>query len=929
MKYKIKHILPVLLVVFGPIVLKAQSTELKDSIKIEKEKKVNVLYGSQKYDRFVGNMDAVTGDKLKNYPAMMVQEALAGQLPGVFMMQNNGNPGEDNFTSYIRGSVGGFIILVDGVERPLNPYDIEQIDEIRVLKDPVSKALYGGRISNGIIMVTTKRGKTMKSEFHAGVQRGVKMPTSLPSYLNSYDFATYYNQALANDKITTGVYDQNALDAYKNHTNPYQYPDVDYYGQFLNKSMDLTKISTEYYGGNESTKFYVHGGYQNEGSFEAYGSKPRQMQAYNLQGNLDSKFSEAIMLHANFTGYIAQKQYPGMYTSSSTLFNTLSSRYPNSYPIFVNAHDSVGGTSTYKDNPYGGEAQSGYIVENHFRMQLDLGLDVKLDKLLPGLSYKPNFSFDIYHKQNLQKINTVGIYSIASFNPDGEPLTFNTIQAKNLATSQSLGISAYSRNWGFTNTLSYQKEIGKHAIDADVVYYISRLLTAGILQDYKRENLGMRLNYNYAGKYTLEGVLNYCGSQNFAPDRRFKTYPALGAGWLISKEGFMKGLSFVDFLKINASWGVMGDGYTNNTADLWVEKWGAGTAYAFNTSVTGPTTTLNQVNSLNFNWPDQRETDISLEAVLFKNLSWKVSYFDYLQRGLLSNGVNIIPLIVGGGSFLPQTNFGKTGMRGIEAELSYKGKAGDFRYQIGTHLTISKSNLINVNELPDPNFSTVGTPADAVWGFQAIGKYTQADVDKIVAGTSTMALPAYMDPKALRAGNIIYKDVNNDKVLNKYDSKIIGNNTPRMLYGGDIKLSYKGFDLYAMVLGFGQYNRYLGNSFYQIYSTSKYSTVVVDGLPNGNPQPLLTTGSSPNDFQSSDYWVVNGGYLKLQNVSLSYTLPKSVTKALKMSDMKLFLYGTDLLTFSKIKDSDPEAKTAGLTDYPLFSTYALGVSISF
>jgi hypothetical protein len=192
-----------------------------------------------------------------------------------------------------------------------------------------------------------------------------------------------------------------------------------------------------------------------------------------------------------------------------------------------------------------------------------------------------------------------------------------------------------------------------------------------------------------------------------------------------------------------------------------------------------------------------------------------------------------------------------------------------------------------------------------------------------------MAQPSYMDPNALRVGNIMYKDQNGDKVIDKYDNVIIGNSSPRLMYSGDIRLSYKGFEVYALLLGYGEYKRNLNNNFYQIYSTRKYSTVVTDGLPNGNAHPLLTTGTSPNDFQTSDYWIVNGGYLKLQNVSLSYTLPKQFTKSIRMSDMKLFLYGTDLLTISKIKKSDPESLDAGLYDYPLFSTYALGVSISF
>lgn len=924
MKYKMKYILPVLLVVFAQFTIHAQTIKQSDTSSVKKPVQINGLYGMQDYNRFVGNSSVVKGEDLKSYPSMMVLEALEGRLPGFFLMQNNGNPGEDNFTGYVRGSVGGYVTLVDGVERPLNNYDIEQIEEIRLLKDPVSKALYGGRMTNGILMVTTKRGKMMKSEFHVGVQRGVKMPTVLPKYLNAYDFATNYNKALANDNITTGVYSQAALDAYQNHTNNYQYPDVDFYGQFLNSSMDLTRLNTEYYGGNDKTNFYVHGAYQKEGGFEAYGNKSRQMQTFNLQGNLDSKFSDAITLHTNFSAYKGSKQYPG--ALGSVILGTLSSRYPNAYPILV-APDSAGGTASFKDNPYAQQVQSGFTLENYLRMQTDLGFDVKLDKILKGLSFHPAYSFDIYHRQNLQKLNTVGIYSIASYGLDGRPATFTTLQTPVKATSQSLGTDNYTRTWAFTGSMAYQREFGKHAVDVDMVYFISKIVTGGSLQDYKRQNLGLRANYTYAGKYTVEGVLNYCGSQSFAPGKRFEYFPALGAGWLISEEKFLKNNKIFDFLKLNASWGIMGDG--NIDINQWRESWGATATYGFNTSSTAVTTQLNQVSNPMLDWPKQRETDISLEAKMFKRIGWKFSYFDYLQYDWLSKGSNVTPAINGGVNFLPWSNFGKTGLTGVEAELSYGGRVGKVTYQVSTNFTYSKSKKVLIDELPDPNFKTQGTPWDAIWGYQAAGTYTQDEINQIIAGTSTLPLPSYMDPKALKAGNIKYADLNGDKVIDKYDTRIIGNNAPRIMYGANLKAGYKGFDLFVNLVGYGQYKRQLNSSYYQVFSTRKYSNVILTGLPNGNPYPLLTTGSGTNDFQTSNYWIVKGGYLKVQNVSLSYSLPKKLTDKMRMSDMKLFVYGTDLFTISKIKDSDPESITAGLADYPLFRTVAFGLNVTF
>lgn len=886
------------------------------------DQEVNVLFGTQKYGRFVGNTSSIKGDDLTTYPALMVNEALAGRLPGLFMMQNNGEPGENSFTSYIRGNVGGYITLIDGVERPLGTYDIDQIEEIRVLKDPVSKALYGGRTSNGIIMITTKRGKNIKSEFKVNVQGGIKMPSRLPGYLNSYDFATRYNQALANDNISVGGYSQEALNAYKNHTMPYKYPDVDYYDQFLNSSMNIMRVNAEYYGGNERTVYFIHSGYQNEGGLEAYGDKKTKFNAFTLQGNLDTRFSDNILLHANAIGYIGSKQSPGDFK-----FETLSSRYPNAYPILV-GRDSIGGTSSWRDNPYAEQTQKGYRKENLVMIQADLGLEFKLDAIVKGLSFKPSFSMDIFHNQQLNKIHRPAIYNISSFDSYGNPLTFNTIQTQQLATSQSMGTSEYTNRWAFTGILGYGREFGKHQLNADLVYYLAKLTTVEQLYDSKIQSLGLRANYTFNGKYTVEGVLNYTGTQSLHPDKRFKIFPAAGVSWLASGEEFLKDVSWLDYLKLNASWGVMGDGSMD--PNLWRETWSAGGDYSFNNSLQNKLVQMDRPESKNLNWPKQREIDLSIEANILKHFYGKFTWFDYLQTGMFSQKTNLMPGILGGGEFVPYVNFGETALRGIEVELAYAARINkDMSIRVGTHLTYSKSERKKVDELPDPDYSTVGLPDDAIRGYKAIGTYTQAEIDAIKAGTSDLALPSYMDPNELKVGNIKYADINGDKVLNKYDTKVIGNSTPRIMYGLDLTLNYKGFELNMLFSGYGKYDRLLNNTYYQVYSTRKYSDVLVDGLPNGNPHPMLTTGSGTNDFQTSDYWIANGSFLKLRNAALSYTLPNSVSSRFFMKNLKFSLYGTNLLTFSKIKASDPESLNAGINQYPLFTTLALGFSATF
>lgn len=930
MRYITKHILLVFSIFLSTFAVSGQTKEIADSAATDKNREINVLYGNQKYDSFVGNVSSVKGDELKSYPTMKVMEALQGKIPGLFILRNDGNIGEENFTTFIRGNSSSFannyLILVDGIERQLLPYDIDQIDQVLVLKDPVSKALYGGRICNGIILVTTKHGKQTKPQLNASFQMGVKMPTVLPEYLNSYDFARNYNQALKNDNnvtIASGMgYSDEALLYYKDQSKPYQYPDVDYHGEFLKKSMKLIRANVEYVGGSNNTNYYVHMGSQSEGGYERYGDNSRRRQTFNLQGNVESKFSEDISLHANIAGFLATGRYPGSLETEPLL--TLSSRYPNAYPIFV-APDKAGGTNTYKDNPFAAQAQSGYTTSENICVQTDLGFNINIGNLVSGLSFKPTVSFDMVHAQNTNKMNTVGIYAISDFNADGTPKTISTIQEPKLATAQTLGRDTVLQQFSFSGVLTERQEFGKHAIVADLVYYITSRQRDQTQYLYKRQNLGLRVNYSYADKYSLEAVANYVGSSSYLRTDRFKLFPAVGMNWVVSKENFMEKLPAINYLKLSASWGVMGDG--NVAPNLWRESWSMSSNYMFNTTSSVPVTTSTRVGSNNMLWPKQREVDVRVEGKVMKNFGFEVSYFDYYSYDWLSQNANSISGIYGGTSFLSYTNTGARSLKGFEFSLSYNNTLGKIKYDIGAHCTYGKSLNVKVDEIPDPNYTSVGLSYGDIRGYEAIGKYTQEDINKVNA--VQMAKPSFVDPKDLKVGNLIYKDVDGNGSIDKYDQKVVAQSTPKMMYGTDLKLAYKGFELYAMLLGYGGYNRYLSNSFYQVNSTRKYSTIVTDGLPNGNAFPMLTTSNGTNDFQVSDYWVVNGAFLKIQNMMLSYTLPKRIIKAINCGEIKVYGYGTDLACFSKIKKSDPESLDAGLYNYPLFRTYALGISISF
>ena len=906
------------------------------------EEEVNVLFGTQKYGRFVGNATAVKGEDLLNYPTLVALEALAGRLPGVFMQQNSAEPGVvgtnfndnifNNYSIYVRGSTGGYITLINGVERDLTPFDIEQIEEVRVLKDAVSKLMYGGRMCNGIIMVTTKTGKsTDKNEFRVNLQQGWKTPTRLPKFLNSYDFAMKYNEALTNDGLTAGRISDAALEGYRNGNKPIQYPDVNFHDEFLNNFMNMTRANAEYYGGKDQTVYYVHGGFQNEGGLEKYGNHKTQNNSFNLQGNIETTYSEFITLYANITGIYKSREYPGAGTS----FAEFSNRRPNAYPIFADVDKTkFGGVSGMLANPMALQTATGYTQENYMMAYADIGLNFKLDNLIKGLSFKPSYAYDVYNQQNLNKRDVPGIWGVSNFNDQGIPGTVSELQRESKVSSQSVGTDVMIYRWAFNSILSWAQKFGDHEINADAQFYMSRQQRNSTNNDYKRQNNTLRLNYTYSDRYTVEGGVVYAGSERYSPDKRFKLLPSFGAGWLLSEESFLKDVEAINFLKLNASWGILGDG--NISAALWRETWDEyGNQYVFNESHSqNPTTFQSRMPNWDLDWPTMRQFDVNVEAVVFNKISGKISYFDYLQSGLVNQKTNILPHLVGSSRLYPNQNYNSIGLKGTEVELRYLNSFGKLRVDVGAHYTYSKSNRVKYDENPDPLYSTVGTPNDAVRGYLFDGYYSDAEIAQIQAGTSNLGLPSYMDPKSLRAGDMKYRDLNGDGILNRYDTEIIGNSAPRSMFGGDINLQYGTeksgkIELNLLFMGYGNYNRNIINNYYLNYSTRKYTNVLVDGLPNGNPHPKITTQSMTNDSQTSDYWIVNGSYLKLRSAVLAYSLPNSVAEKMKMSSLKISLYGTNLLTFSKIKDLDPESLNAGLEAWPLFRTLAIGLSANF
>lgn len=889
---------------------------------------INMVTGD-KLDEYrnVGAYSTVDGADLDANPTMFLMDALGGRLNGLFIMNQNAAPGQYTWSGFVRAPSGGTpVIMVDGVERSIDYIEPETIESVQLLKDASLKSLFGGVYSNGILMITTKRGKAYENGVHVNVQSGVQLPTRLPDYLNSSEYAFMYNSALQNIGLPP-VYNPSEY----NGSDPLLYPDVDYYNQFLNKAMTITRANAQLSGGNENTKYFVHLGFQTNGGLEKYTDYPNRDQVLSVRGNIDNKILGFITLRAGLNAAIENRSWPNI--NSTDFFNILSDSRPNEYPITIpgsaigSTEDYVlGGTAINRNNPLGKLTRNGYVEREYSYVQTDFTLDIDLNRWVKGLSIRPMVTFDIYNEFSSRKDGGFSVTEILGMNEDNTAVSSKVWGYDPTNTSLVRGSVSLQRNWAFRTVVKWERTFGKHEIFALANYFMQQRQFNEQIHSMRRLNSGIKVNYMYGKKYVVDVSANYVGVPAFAKGDRFGLFPTVGAGWIISGNDFMKNSSWVDYLKLRASYGILGSvNYGDNgivSNYYYRDEWSLGNAYSF--SSLANIATLIQTGNPDADFQKSYEFNAGIDFNLFDNsLSGSVGYFRNELKGGLANEIDATPGVIGKGGALVWRNVKSYLSQGAEIELYYSKRFGNFEMTAGGNFSYGRSEVtkeVDINYPDELDALRKVTVDGDVKGYKVVGVFNDySDIANSPVQTMGKVYP----------GDLKYQDMNNDGIIDERDCSVIANTQPSISYGITISLKYKGFNLDILGYGLAGFDRLLTNKYYQIFGDRKYSDVLYTGLPNGNPHPVLRADSSNNNFVNSDYWVVNGGYFKLRNIELGYTLPHKISKKIGLNLLKFFVRGTNLFTVSKIKDLDPEYLSAGVSDYPLFSTITGGLSFSF
>jgi len=895
---------------------------------IDPTNEISLPYGSLSSLSNVGAVSVITGEELESYPSDNLLEALAGRVPGMVINHYNFMPGQESIGVSVRGV--GAAIYIDGIPRDITGLSASEIEKIEVLKDLSGRALLGLSGAGPVIWITTKKGESFNRRVSVSAETGFRNPVTLPNYLDAYNYAVLYNEALANDGLDPR-YSQEALNAYQNHSNPILYPDIDYYDEYVRNSAPFIRGNIDFQGGDDRVNYFSTFTYFRNEGLESQGEVIKNNR-YKLRGHVDIRLNDFMKLAVNISGSYNTQRFPNE-EDGSGVFNMFDvfSQYPaNAHPIYFDTVLII--SDDYPLNVTNELNHAGFAEGKVLNAQNTANLSIDLGSIVEGLSFDARASFDVINSIIQRKGGTAALYRLETGGTGVE-----LIVPEENVVSMSVGSNYVTRRTEGMTSLNYQKISGQHSLLMNAIFYMAldetRVTYAGYQPD-KLEDLSLRANYNFADRYILQADLSYTGSMRMPEGERFSLFPTVGAAWIASNEGFLRESNLFDYLKFHSSFGIMGVGnyslegynpyYLYET--LWGDEgsWRSGVpgSYGYWANIY----TILQNESTDFKLPKKRYFNIGVDGqMLNKAILFELNYFNEFNYDKISNRIYSTPSIIGT-EFLPATNYGEDVRWGIDGMIKFTGSSGHFKYSAGVNALYLRGKYLVVDELPYPDDyrQRAGKDIDLFWIYNDEGLYqTEQEI------TSRDVTQAWGD---VQPGDIRYEDKNDDGLVDERDVYAPGAHSPRIFYGANISLSYKNLSLF--IAGHGQADGDImlsSERYFRINGTNQaYSELMLDRWPETDDFPRLTT-TSPNNVQNSTFWLRKAAYFKIRNIELSYRLPATASRKLFMTDSRIFVRGTNLLTVSGLNQYsvDPENIDAGITGYPVFRTFTAGVSFSF
>ena len=886
-------------------------------------------------------VSVITSESTNKRSAKNIGNSILGQGSGLISLQNSGNYAGINPTFYVRGlqSLDGNtpLFVVDGIERDIQYISAEEVESVSILKDAAATALYGYKGANGVVLITTKRGKFNSKEIKINLDHSINFMANKPKFVNAQTYAKAMNEAYANDGLSPR-YSAEEVEAFGSGKYPYLYPNVNWVDETFRNHSVTNMLNASFIGGGEKFKYYAlldlqydNGFIKNPNTHEGYSTNNKYVKG-NLRMNMDMILSKNTTMKVNLLGVLAESNAPG---SSANLWDMVYS-LPSAAFAAKGENGIWGGNSTWSGtvNPVAQSQDAGYCRNHNRGIYTDLTLRQELPAVLKGLSIQGRIAYDHFSNiyEDYSKTYVYGSPTVADW-LDGVPQLGTSFTG---GTESDLGASistnSFTRRFHLEGSADYQNTFGIHSIYSQLKYDYEFSDQYAVNSTIYRQNISWYNHYGLLDRYFLDLALVESGSNRMAPGSKWALSPTVSAAWVLSKENFLKNANWLDFLKLRASYGVIQTDILPESGWMYYmqQYQTTGGSYPFNSGFQSDfgRTYLDAMATSHLTHEKAAKFNAGVDATLFGGLDFSFDGF-YQRRsniwvstaGRYSSELGVEASYEGDGI---------VDSWGWEASLDYNKKIGEVTFNIGGNFDYYRSQIKEQDEAPQlyKNLESTGHRVSQLFGYKAIGFFKdQADID-----TSKPQLLG----STPRPGDIKYEDVNNDGQIDSNDKTAIGYSTvaPEIYYNIHLGVEWKGLGLDAMFQGTGRYSGVLttksmykplvGNTtISQYYYDNRWTPETAETAKF----PALSSTSNANNYNTNTLWMFDRSFFKLRNIEVYYNFPKSLLSKTKcLNAAKLYVRGVDLFSFDHLDKSDPEVFSA---TNPLNRSVVAGLSVTF
>lgn len=928
--------------------------------------------GSQKKLTLTGAVTTVDPELLRT-PTASLSNSFAGVVPGVFARQTTGNPGDNVSEFWIRGvstfgAGASALVLVDGFERDLNDINPEDIETFTVLKDASTTAIYGSRGANGVLLITTKRGRDGKTRINGKVEYSYSTRTKTPEFVDGSTYARMMNEALESRNMSP-AYSADDLYLLDNQLDPEIFPNVNWMDLLLKDGAPTFRANVDVNGGGANARYFASVSYVEEGGMYNSDSALKDYKTnanyhrWNYRMNFDLNITKTTLLKIGVAGALEKQNQPG--SIYDEVWTSLMGYNAIATPVkYKNGRWGSQGSGNH-NNPWVLVTQYGYneIWKNTINTTAELTQDFGF--ITPGLSAIVRYGYDIYTDNGNKHWKAPEGWQAERLRDSNGELVFTKKVDEQLMIANPYANG--QKKEFFEAEIHYARNFGLHQVGAILKYtqdgttnnsqndYVNQSSDDPIEQmnidfqrtiqgiDRRHQGLAGRFTYGYANRYFIDFNFGYNGSENFAKHNRFGFFPAYSAAWNLGEEPWIrKAAPWIDMFKIRYSYGKVGNDYLSTRFPFQGRfMTDDNDRYIFGDFGT-PNYTYNGISYLmlankDITWEVARKHDIGIDFYLFGNkFSGTIDYFRETRDGIFMTR-NYLPQIIGvSNSQQPSANIGKVRSTGVDGNIAYTEKIGQVNLTVRGNFTYSKSKILEYDEQYShyAYSRNSGFRVDQARGLIALGLFK--DYDDIRYSPDQSALKGDFE---IAPGDIKYKDVNGDGKINDNDIVPIGSTTkPNLIYGFGISAQWKGFDFNVLFQGVGESSFFINGFTVYPFSEGSWGNILTDVVGNywslGKNEdihakyPRLTYGNNSNNNRASTYWLRDGSYLRLKNLEIGYTLPKAFVSKMHIQNVRFYFMATNLLTFSEFDLWDPELGSSNGQQYPLSRTFTLGMTIN-